>query len=67
MHILKAHQDMIQELDQRLAETVDEEHDDLISKTASNNSKINRTGADLLSYRWNLVPMVYLPWFAGLF
>lgn len=37
---------------------------DIDTENASNFSK---NVAELLNYRWNLIPMLYLPWFAGLF
>ena len=60
MHILKTHDKMNKELDYKLAETEDRE-----SYEVKSGSSISV--ADIVSYRWNLIPMLYLPWFAGLF
>lgn len=58
-YILNAHDDMHKEFDVRLTET---NHNQIISNYGANTSMLK-----ILSYRWNLIPMVYLPWFAGFF
>lgn len=62
MHILQSHQKMSNEIENRYDETNDT---DEVEKNSSAATIIS--APDILSYRWNLVPMVYLPWFAGLF
>lgn len=62
MHILQSHQKMNNEIENRYDETNDT---DEVEKNSSAATIIS--APDILSYRWNLVPMVYLPWFAGLF
>ena len=57
-NIIKSHETMDRELDRN----TEEEYDDAQSLAASNISI-----SEVLSYRWNLVPMLYFPWFAGLF
>mmetsp|Transcript_25310 Transcript_25310/g.28067 ORF Transcript_25310/g.28067 Transcript_25310/m.28067 type:complete len:323 (-) Transcript_25310:61-1029(-) len=57
MHIIKAHEKM----DKHIENTTHSDNDDTQSVSSSNISF-----SEVLSYRWNLVPMLYFPWFAGL-
>ena len=57
MHIIRAHDKMDRHIEMRTNE------DDETASIASSNISISQ----VLSYRWNLVPMLYFPWFAGLF
>ncbi|CAI2372812.1 unnamed protein product [Moneuplotes crassus] len=59
MHIIKSHAKM----DREIERTTSEELDDETQSIASSNISME----EVLSYRWNLVPMLYFPWFAGLF
>lgn len=59
LHIIKAHALM----DKEIEKNTNEEADDETRSVASSNISIE----EVLSYRWNLVPMLYFPWFAGLF
>ncbi|CAI2373213.1 unnamed protein product [Moneuplotes crassus] len=59
MHIVKSHAKMDKEIEQTTAEDKDDE----ICSVASSNISLE----EVLNYRWNLVPMLYFPWFAGLF
>ena len=62
MHILYTHSKMNAEMNEQLAvDSVDDEKD----AHSRNDSIIS--GSEILSYRWNLIPLLYLPWFAGLF
>ena len=58
-YILKAHEDMQKEFDVRLSSNRDNQ---VISDFQTSPSMLK-----ILSYRWNLLPMLYLPWFAGFF
>lgn len=59
MHIIKSHAQM----DREIERSSGTEADDEVRSVASSNISIE----EVLSYRWNLVPMLYFPWFAGLF
>jgi len=59
MHILTTHQKMNEEFESNLGSTTDHDID--------SGSGTSITSLDIMSYRWNLFPMLYLPWFAGLF
>ena len=62
MHILYTHSKMNAEINEQLAVDSVEDEKDAHSR---NDSIIS--GSEILSYRWNLIPLLYLPWFAGLF
>jgi drug/metabolite transporter (DMT)-like permease len=59
MYIIRAHDKMDKNV---------EGHSDSTDDTESvGSSYSNQSLEDVLSYRWNLVPMIYFPWFAGMF
>lgn len=59
MQILRTHEKMTREIENKLSNDSDEDTE--VRSTS------NITFSEILSYRWNLIPMLYLPWFAGLF
>ena len=59
IYILNAHEQMQKELKADILNCPDTE---VYCKNVNNSSIM-----EILSYRWNIVPMLYLPWFAGFF
>lgn len=59
MYIIRTHENM----DKSILNTSDETDEEIVNRSSHSNQSLE----EVLSYRWNLVPMLYFPWFAGMF